>query len=202
MSVLVIGAGGHGKVVADILQTKGVVVLGFLDDNPATWGTTVLGLPVFGAIELHASIPADGIAMGIGSNRARRQIVARFSSLGWINAIHPSATIAHSVSLGMGITIAPHVVLAPATHIGDFAIINTAATVDHDCSIGSYAHIAPGSHLAGGVSVGEGALLGVGTSVIPGCTIGAWSTVGAGAAVVKDIPPNTVAKGIPARWEG
>jgi sugar O-acyltransferase (sialic acid O-acetyltransferase NeuD family) len=218
--VLIIGAGGHGKVVADILMCSGIQVLGFLDDDPATWPNSdesdssqargraerayrpPLGLPVLGAIEEYQRFAPDGLAMGIGSNAARRQIVARLSGAEslWRNAIHPRAIVSPFARLGKGIVVAAGSVVNPDAVIGDFAILNTGATVDHDCVIGDYAHIAAGAHLSGNVRVGEGTLIGIGAAIAPGCSAGDWSVVGAGAAVVHDVPAGVTAKGVPARW--
>jgi sugar O-acyltransferase (sialic acid O-acetyltransferase NeuD family) len=201
--ILIIGAGGHGKVVADILLCSGIKVLGFLDDDPATWQDTRLGLPVLGAIEDYQRFAPDGLTMGIGSNAARRQIVIRLSGAEslWRNAIHPKAIVSPFARLGKGIVVAAGSVVNPDAVIGDNTILNTGATVDHDCVIGDYAHIAPGAHLSGGVRVGEGTLIGIGAAIAPGCSIGEWSVVGAGAVVVQDVPARVTAKGVPARWE-
>ncbi len=201
--VLVLGAGGHGKVVADILLCQGIDVLGFLDDDPASWGTTRLGLPVLGAIATYHRFDPTGLALGIGSNAGRQSVVAQLgdatASL-WCNAVHPRATVAGSVRLGRGVVVAAGVVVNPDTIVGDHVILNTGCTVDHDCEIGAYSHIAPGSHLAGGVRIGEGAFMGIGSVITPYRSVGEWTTVGAGAAVVTDIPAKVVAKGVPARW--
>lgn len=201
--ILIIGAGGHGKVVADILLRLSMPVLGFLDDDPATWGTLRLDLSVLGAIDTFSDYFPEGLVMGIGSNTMRREIVRRLGSLAhelWLPAIHPEAVIAPSVSVGRGTVVAAGAVVNPDTYLGDHVIINTGATVDHDCHIGDFVHIAPGAHIAGGVHVGEGALLGIGSVAIPGATIGEWATVGAGAVVLEDIPDHVVAIGVPARW--
>lgn len=201
--VLIFGAGGHAKVVADILCCQGVSIRGFLDDDPQSWGTTRLGIPVLGGIDAWIDHAPDGLVIGIGSNSIRRAIVARLGDRVqnlWRSAIHPRATIAESVRLGHGVVVAAHAVLNPDSVIGDHAIINTSATVDHDCTIGAYVHIAPGVHLGGGVRVDEGTLIGIGSSVIPYRTIGSWAVIGAGAAVVTDIPDKVTAKGVPARW--
>jgi len=207
-------------VVADILLCSGIQVLGFLDDDPATWpnsdepdssqahGKTKLdylpplGLPVLGAIEEYQRFAPDGLAMGIGSNAVRRQIIARLSGAEslWRNAIHPSAIVSPFARLGNGVVIAAGAVVNPGAVIGDYAILNTGATVDHDCVIGDYAHIAPGAHLSGNVRVGEGSLIGIGAAIAPGCSAGDWSVVGACAAVVRDVPAGVTAKGVPARW--
>lgn len=203
MSVLIIGAGGHAKVVADILLAMRQDVLGYVDDDPLLWGHSYLGLPVLGPIELLSVLEFDRVVCAIGANRVRHTLVERFSSIvngRWINAIHPQAVIGRGVQLHEGVVIAAGVVVCVDTEIREHSIINTGSSVDHDCCIGAYAHVAPGSHLAGGVRVGEGSLLGVGVSVIPNITVGEWTVIGAGATAVSDIPPNVVARGTPARW--
>lgn len=201
--VLILGAGGHGKVVADILLCQRVPLLGFLDDNPATWKSECLGLPVLGAIESYQDYKPTGLVLGIGNNRVRQKIVERLSQEAeglWINAIHPTAILADSVQLGNGVVIAAGTVVNPDTVLGDHLIVNTGATIDHDCVIEEYVHLAPGVHLAGGVKVGQGTLIGIGAAVIPYRSIGCWATVGAGAVVVRDISNKVIAKGVPARW--
>jgi sugar O-acyltransferase (sialic acid O-acetyltransferase NeuD family) len=201
--VLVLGAGGHGKVVADVMLCAGVPVLGFLDDNPAMWGTSVLGLPVLGAIDTYPDYRPGGLVLGIGANRVRKAIAERLgqtADVPWSTAIHPGATVASSVRIGSGVVIVAGAVVNVDSVLGDHVIVNTAATVDHDCVIGSYAHLAPGTNLAGGVAIGDGTLVGVGAAVIPLVSIGRWTTIGAGAVVTEDIPDDVTAKGIPARW--
>ena len=200
--VLVLGAGGHGKVVADVLLSQGVAVLGFLDDDPSTWELTRLGLPVLGRIDTYASHNPVGLVMGIGDNRARRHLVERLGAQAndlWISAIHPRATIARSARLGRSLVIAAGAVINPDSVLGDHVIVNTGATVDHDCTIADYAHLAPGAHLSGGVKIGMGALIGTGSSVAPGNSVGDWAVVGMGAAVVRDVPSGVIVKGVPAR---
>jgi sugar O-acyltransferase (sialic acid O-acetyltransferase NeuD family) len=201
--ILILGAGGHGKVVADILLRQEIPVLGFLDDDPELHGNTRLGLPVLGSINTFSRYGASGLALGIGDTANRRRVAARLARVDaglWLTAIHQRAIVAASVRLGVGVTIAAGAVINPDVVLGDHVIVNTGATVDHDCVIHAYAHIAPGAHLAGAVRVGEGTLVGVGASVLPGCTIGCWSVIGGGSAVVCDLPHHVTAKGVPARW--
>lgn len=201
--ILILGAGGHAKVVADILMCQGRHVIGFLDDNPALWDTSSLGLPILGRIDAYAEYSPDGLIIGIGRNRIRQAVAERLGLEAeklWTNAIHPGAIIAPSVQLGKGIAIMAGAVINPEATIGDHAIINTGATVDHDCGIGAFCHIAPGVHLAGNVRIGEGTLVGIGCAAIPGCAVGDWSTIGAGAVIVQDIPGSVTAMGTPARW--
>ncbi len=202
--VLILGAGGHAKVVADILLLQGSEVIGFLDDNQTLWGTNLFTLPILGGIDTFADFSPDGLVFGIGSNAIRKQMVARLGDVAaklWQSVVHPRATVAESAVLGYGTVVAAHAVINPSCTIGEHVIINIGATVDHDCVIESFAHIAPGVHLAGNVKIGEGTLVGIGSQAIPSCCVGAWSTVGAGSTVVGNIPSNVIAKGTPARWK-
>lgn len=200
---LIIGAGGHGKVIADMMLVQGMPLMGYLDDDPIHLGQQVLGLPVVGRVEQWRDFDPGGLVIGIGDNVVRRDIMQGLSpeanSL-WITVVHPRATVAGSARLGTGTVVVAGAVINPKVVIGQHTIINTGATVDHDCVIGDFVHIAPGANLAGDVHVEEGAFLGIGCCVIPGCKIGAWAVVGAGAVVVRDVPPGVTAKGVPARW--
>jgi sugar O-acyltransferase (sialic acid O-acetyltransferase NeuD family) len=205
MSVIILGAGGHAKVVADILELNGMEIAGYLDDDERLHGECLLGYPVLGSIARLDELTPTGLVVGVGSNEVRKRIVERVGPRAaplWINAIHPRATVAASAerALGRGVMIAAQAVVNPDARIGDHAIVNTGATVDHDCELGHYVHITPGAHLAGNVTVGEGALLGVGTNVIQGMRVGEWAVVGAGSVVVRDVPAHVTAKGVPARW--
>jgi sugar O-acyltransferase (sialic acid O-acetyltransferase NeuD family) len=201
--ILILGAGGHAKVVADILTCQGRYVIGFLDDDPALWGSSSLGLPILGGTQAYVDYAPDGLVIGIGRNQRRQAVVERLGPDAdrlWVNAVHPGAIIASSVRLGKGVAVMAGAIINPEAVIGDHAIINTGATVDHDCQIGAFCHIAPGTHLAGNVRIGEGAIVGIGSSAIPGCVVGDWSVIGAGAVIVRDIPGGVTAKGVPARW--
>ena len=180
-------------------KARGLQVLGILDDREELQGEEILKVPVIGKIEdAHRLQPRRGL-VAIGDNRTRKQVVERLAGWTWETLVHPQAVVHDSVRIGPGTVVFAGAVIQPDTVIGAHVIINTGATVDHDCVIGDFAHIAPGAHLAGGVRVGEGVLLGIGSSVIPGKQIGDWTVVGAGAVVVKDLPPNVVVVGVPAR---
>lgn len=200
--VLILGAGGHGKVIADIIRCQGIALLGFLDDDPAKWGATLCGVPVFGSIDSYTEYAATGLIIGVGDIAVRKRIAQQLgdtpTSL-WCNAVHPRAIVAASVQMGRGVTITAGAVVNPDVVLGDHAIVNTGATVDHDCEIGTFAHIAPGVHLAGGVRIGQGTLIGVGATVAPWHRIGEETIVAAGSVVVTDIPGHVTVKGIPAR---
>lgn len=199
--ILIIGAGGHAKVVADIVQLLRIPLQGFLDDNPDLWDSQLTGLPVLGGTDAFSRYKPDGLVHGIGENHIRRSIAERLASELWVSIVHPSATVATSVQIGSGTVVAGGAVINPHVYIGTHCIINTAATVDHDCQIGNYVHVAPGVNLAGGVTVGDATLIGIGASVIPYRSIGANVVIGAGAVVVDDIPDGVTAVGVPARWK-
>jgi len=199
--VVILGAGGHAKVVCDVLCLSGYRVIGFLDDDPLLGGSQLLGLPILGTTERVADLDVDAAIVGIGDNRLRQAFYERLRTQGvpLINAIHPSAVIARDVQLGSGLAVAANVVVNPGSRIGDNVILNTASSVDHDCLIEEHVHIAPGARLCGGVRVGRGTLIGVGACVIPYKTIGAEVVVGGGAVVTMDLPDRVTAVGVPAR---
>lgn len=202
-AVLLIGAGGHAKVVADIFRCCDVSVSGLLDDDAKRWNTTYFGLPVLGAPESFADHGAQGLILAIGSNAIRRQLAARLlpAQDWWQSAIHPRAIVAASARVGQGSVIGAGAVINADSIVGDHAIINTGASVDHDCQIGNFAHLAPGVHLAGNVKIGEGAFLGIGSVVTPGVQIGDWAIVGAGSVVLRDVPARSMVYGVPAKLQ-
>ena len=204
--IIIIGAGGHARVVYDCLRLsladgKGGKVLGFTDDNSGLWGRELMGLPILGPIDRISDLDANAVVIGIGDNAARKRLYKWATGRGYtlVNVIHPAAVIATDVSVGRGVAIFANVVVNSGSSIGNDAVLNTACTVDHDCRIGDHAHVAPGAHLAGGVEVGEGVVLGVGASVVPYRKIGNWSVVGAGTVVLEDIPDQVQAFSVPAK---
>ncbi|NLG49035.1 MAG: acetyltransferase [Chloroflexi bacterium] len=199
--IVILGAGGHARVVCEALQLSGYEVVGFLDDNPTLAGTTALGLPVLGPIDLAASLAVDGAIVGIGENHVRARLYARLQAWGipLVRAVHPSAIISTHAALGEGVAVLERAVIEAGARIGANAIINAGAIVPHDCCIGEHAHVAIGGMLAGGVEIGEGCFLGAGAIVIPYKKVGEWSIVGAGAVVTADLPAHVTAVGVPAR---
>lgn len=202
--VLILGAGGHAQVVADILrQAAGdeIEPLGFLDDAPGLRGALIQGLPVLGGIEDLAAIPHEAVIVAIGDNDTRQRLFSRLQAVGECFAVarHPRSIIAPDVIIGPGAMICAGAIVNPASIIGANAILNTGCTVDHHNRVGDHAHIAPGAHLGGEVWVGEGALVGIGAVVSPRRRVGDWAVVGAGAAVITDVPPGETVAGVPAR---
>ncbi len=199
--LVVYGAGGHGKVVAEILLASGEQIAGFLDDKPALGGALVLGFPIFPAADWLEKNTGAKVALGIGNNSHRQQVAQRITRFGGklISAIHPSAIVARGAAIGSGVMIMPAAVLNPDCHIAEGVIINTGAIVEHDVKIGRYAHLAPRCVTGGGVEIGDFAQIGIGAVVLPGKRIGAHAEIGGGAVVIDDIPPCAVAYGVPAR---
>jgi sugar O-acyltransferase (sialic acid O-acetyltransferase NeuD family) len=191
--VVVIGAGGHAKVVISTLAASGTPVAAVVDDDHSKWGTVAQGTPVE---RLERARVGRGI-VGIGDNAQRRDMV-RALNLEWQTAVHPAAYVHPSAKLGRGSVVFAGAIVQPDAVIGDHVIVNTGATVDHDCVIGDFAHIAPGVHLAGSVRVGEGAFLGIGSVACPGVRIGCWARLGAGAVAIRDVPDGVLAVGVPA----
>ncbi len=197
---VVVGAGGHAKVVIDTLHAAGVGnVVGAFDDDPAKQSGHVLGVPVVGPISDLDEMRGVRIIVAVGDNAQRRDLAERLGRFSLATAVHPSAVVAPSAEVGPGAAVFAGAVLQPEAFVGAHAVINTAATVDHDCRVGVYAQLGPGAHLCGGVTVEEGAFLGAGCTVTPGVRIGAWSTVGAGAVVTRDVPAGAAVVGVPAR---
>ena len=206
MRVLIVGAGGHGQVVADILnrlQESDALItpIGYVDDKKELQSRVLLGLPILGNLGDIASIPHDGLVVAIGENEVRREVFLKMASAEerLVPALHPRATLAADVTLRAGTVAAAGVVVNPGSTVGSNCILNTGCTIDHHNDIADHVHVAPGSHLGGDVSIGEGTLIGIGAIVMPGCSIGSWTVVGAGAVVVEDLPDRVVAVGVPAR---
>jgi sugar O-acyltransferase (sialic acid O-acetyltransferase NeuD family) len=175
--ILIIGAGGQGAVVADIL-----------------------GEAVAGMVEDHEPFPGhDMVIVAIGDNRARRSIVERLAGERLATAIHPFASVATSATVGEGAMISAGAIVAPRAVIGRGVLLNTKASVDHDSVVGDFAHIAPGATVGGRCRIGEETIIGPGAIVASGVTIGARVVVGAGGVVLRDLPDDVTAWGVPAR---
>lgn len=198
-ALLVLGGGGHAKVIISALRAMGREVDAAFDDNPSRHGERLLGVPIAGAIDdaPHMFPGADAV-IGIGAPAVRRGLADRLP-FRWIPVVHPHALVDPTVVLGEGVVVMAGAVVQPETVLGRHSIVNTSASIDHDGRIGAFVNISPGVHLSGNVTVGDAALVGIGASVLQGITIGAGSVVGGGAAVIRDLPAGVVAVGCPAR---
>ena len=203
--LVVFGAGGHAKVVIDIIEQQGDYdIAGLLDDDPRLQGKRVFGYAVLGARAQSRALQAKQlrhVIVAIGDNASRADVAAYLGLQGWrfVSAVHPRASIARGVKIGPGSVVMAGCVLNADAHLGRHVIVNTAATVDHDCRIGDGAHIAPGCHLCGDVSVGAGSLLGAGCIVTPGVKLGREVVVGAGSTVIRDVAESKTVSGSPAK---
>lgn len=203
-----IGAGGHAKVVVEILQLNNeYLIAGLLDSNVEKTGEHVAGIRVLGDDSLLPQLYARGIRHaflglgGLGDYGIRQTLYEKVLGLGFtmIAAIHPRAVVSKDAQIGAGPTLMACSVINPGSHIGNNVIVNTGAVVDHDCIIGDHVHVGPRACLSGGVTVGGGSHIGAGAVVRQGILIGNNSIIGAGAVVVKDVPDNVTVMGVPAK---
>lgn len=206
LPVVVLGAGGHARVLVDTLLLNGCNIIGVVDNDKSKIGSTILGIPVIGddGIILDYSIQQIQLANGLGSvgpTKARKDLFETFSKKGYQfpNIIHRTAIIAKNVHLEAGIQIMAAVVLQTGSFIGANTIINTKASVDHDCIIGTNVHIAPGVTLSGAVQVGDNVHIGTGATVIQGVKIGQDSIIAAGAVVIDNVPSGVTIVGVPGK---
>lgn len=205
-NLVIIGGGGHAKVLIDILKKiDKYEIIGITDSNKITDSLT--GIPVIGSDEILPSLRNQGVEcafIGIGSvedNSLRAGLFSKVISLGFemINIIHPSAIIADSVEFGSGVAVMAGAIINPGAVIGNNVIINSGAIIEHDCVIGDNVHICPGVNCAGGVNIGELSHIGIGTTLKQCINIGKNVTVGAGSVVIKNIDDNFIVAGVPAR---
>lgn len=197
--VVIIGAGGHAKVVADIVLCCGDEVVGFLDDDSSKLGKKVYkNYEVLGVLHDYVRYEDCEFVIAVGDNYTRERIKNKMS-VNWYTAIHPSAVVADTVKIGVGTVVMAGAIINSDAVIGNHCIINTGVTVDHDNVVEDYVHISPGAHLAGNVKVGEHSWVCIGASVINDVTICRDVIVGAGATVVKDISESGTYVSTPAR---
>ncbi len=202
--VIIIGGGGHAKVVASTLLKLQYPVLGFTDQDSTK--PPLLGLPFLGSDEIITSHDPSEVLLvnGIGSIRpgpVRSGLFNRFKDLGhsFLTLIHPDASVAAETEIGEGTLIFAGAVVQPGTRIGRNCILNTRCSVDHDCVIGDHTHIAPGATLSGAVTTGGNCHIGVGATILQGIGIGRGALVGAGSVVVRPVAAGTSVYGVPAR---
>jgi UDP-perosamine 4-acetyltransferase len=201
--VVLLGGGGHCKVVIDHLQLSGVKVVGILDDNPKTAGKEILGCRVIGPIEQLAELKneAEFAVIAVTDPAIRMKFAAICRDVGFkvTGFIHPAAVISSSATIAPTAQICAGAIINPEADIKDHVVINTRAVVEHDCWVGPYCHIAPSVSLMGNVHVGALTLIGASSVVIPNLRLGSEVIVGAGAIIVKNIAGNSKYVSTPAR---
>jgi UDP-perosamine 4-acetyltransferase len=204
---IILGGGGHARVLIDSLQMVGEVnILGILDPDEKLWGKSMQDIPILGNDErLPECIKqgADSFIVGLGSignfqERQRLYSYALSLELEPLPVIHPTATCSRWAKVGLGLQMLPRSIINAGAIIGDNVILNSGAIVEHDCVLGDHVHVATGAQLASGVRLGEGVHIGAGATVRQLISVGEGALVGCGAAVVKDVPPYTTVVGVPA----
>lgn len=200
---VIVGGGGHARVVLDLLQKLGKSVAGYTAPEPSNeMPSSYLGTD--GDLMKNHQAPTCLVAIGVGlpsSNPERAQLLEQFVNAGFEapSIISPNAVIAHDVELGIGSAVFAGAILAVGSQIGKGAIVNHNATIDHDCEVGKNAHIGPGATICGGVQIGSHCLIGAGATVLPGISIMPGCTIAAGATIVRNINTKGVYVGSPAK---
>lgn len=195
--VVIIGASGHGKVIADIVENSGDVVVGFLDDYIEE-GTKIYDYKVLGDCTCAHLYNDCEFIIGIGNNDIRKQ-KSETLNLKWYTAIHPSATISKNVDIAPGTVVMANAVINIDTHIGVHSIINTGSIIEHDCVVGDYVHISPNATICGCSNIGDKVHIGASATVINVKKITSNCVIGAGSVVIKDIEEEGTYVGVPAR---
>lgn len=185
------GAGGHAKVVADIIYATGAKIGAIYDDKPRNepfLGKTIASAPL--------QEKPENLIITVGDNSIRKKISERYDT-SYATVVYPSSIISPSSKIGLGTVVMQGSVIQADASIGNHCIINTGATVDHDCNIADFVHIAPNATLCGGVEVGEGTLVGAGSVITPYVKIGKWCKIAAGSAITTDVPDFSIVFGNP-----
>ncbi|MGH7508097.1 MAG: acetyltransferase [Gemmatimonadales bacterium] len=207
---LIWGAGGHGKVVADLVRAVGGTVVGFVDRDPDKLGRVVepgggrvtqSEKDFLAFVQRHGTCPggADAVALAIGDNSTREQCVQRLANLVLPSLVHPAAACSSSVSAGRGTVVFAGAVINAEACLGDAVIVNSGAIVEHDCKLSAGCHLSPGATLGGAVQVGSRSWIGAGATVVQGVNVGHDVMVGAGALIIHDVPDGVTIVGNPGR---
>ncbi|MEH7380038.1 acetyltransferase [Bacillus sp. JJ1533] len=204
MKVVIIGHGGHSKVVTDIIQaTQGLHIIAYLDNKyeKTQLINHVTYAPQSAVNDLKEEYGDIKFVIAIGDNRVRKMIVEmlKLTEREFITVIHPTSSVSPSAKIGNGTVVMPNTIINADSIIGNHCIINSGSIVEHDSLVDDFVHLCPNSTIAGTVMVGEGSMVGSGATIIPNKKIGEWTTIGAGATVINDLSSNCVAVGTPAK---
>lgn len=205
--IVLIGGGGHAKVLIEIIKLLGQYnIIGILDSQFAT-GTSIAGIPILGKDDLMSNLYATGVkhaCIAVGSikdNSKRRNLYEKVKKIGFQVPVlaHPYSIISKDTIISEGVQVTAGAIIQRGSKIGANTIINTGAVIEHDCVIGKHVHVCPGVVISGDCVIGDGAFIGAGSVVMQGLKIGENSIVGAGAVVVNNVPDNTRVMGVPAK---
>lgn len=194
--LIIIGASGHGRVVADIARLRGYSDIIFLDNNPEL--KECAGHPVLGPDSMTAELEGE-IFIAVGDSKVRRRLMEREQGRIFPILIHPQAVIAVDVVIGEGTVVMAGTVINPGARVGRGCIINTSSSIDHDCTVGNFCHLSVGAHLSGTVNIGDYTWIGTGATISNNVRICSEVMIGAGAVVLKNIEEKGTYIGIPAR---
>lgn len=207
--IVIIGAGGHAKVIADIilkrkeLLNEKLNIIGFLDDGYKNLKyNKIFDIPILGDTNLIEKLEQEkkyNYVIGIGNNEIREKISNKFSNLNYYTAVHPKAIIGRDVNIEEGTVVMANVVVNSGTKIGKYCILNTGSIIEHDNNIKDYCHISPNSTLCGTVTVGKNSWIGAGSTVIQNKNIGENTMIGASSVIIRDIPNNCTVVGNPGK---
>ncbi|MDF3079017.1 MAG: epsM [Sphingobacteriaceae bacterium] len=194
--IYVFGAGGHAKVIIEILEESNITIAGLLDDNAEL--TAFLGYKVSHQFSSVLNAKEHLLIIAVGNNSIRKQISER-SACSYATAVHKNSSVSRRSTIGEGTVMMAGTTVNSGTIIKKHVILNTNSSIDHDCVISDYVHVSPNVAIAGGVFIGEGAHIGIGASVIQGIRIGQWAVIGAGAVILNDVPDFAVVVGNPGK---
>lgn len=200
MSVLIVGASGHGREVLDVVVACGLDVAGFADDGrPDPLPLQRLGVAVLGGLDVVAT-HTGSVVLGIGDGATRRRVAGALGVVRWVGPlVHPVASLGRDVELGDGTVVAAGARLTTHIAVGPHGYIGPNATIGHDTTLGTGVTVLPGATVSGSVTLGDGVLIGTGANLRQGVSVGEEAVVGAGAVVLHDVPPGAMVVGVPAR---
>jgi sugar O-acyltransferase (sialic acid O-acetyltransferase NeuD family) len=207
--LIIVGAGGQGRIVADILLRcveNGALAraAGYVDDTPGMSGATIAGLTVLGPLSALPDLEHDGVVVAVGDNASRRLLTERLLLAGerLATVIHPFASVSPLATIGAGSMISAGAVVSPGAILGRGVLLNTKASVDHDSFVSDFAHISAAATVGAHCRIGSETLIAMGSVIVSGFSVGSRTVIAAGACVVRDIPDDVMAFGIPARVRG